>query len=443
MAKVIIMPKLGFTQEEGRLVAWHKQVGEQVSKGEPFFDVHTDKSVVTMEATEEGTLLKIVVEPDTTVPVFTPIAVVGQPGEDAEAALKAHVMDVAPDEAVKADFAQEESEEPASAKGEQKDGSLDTPLKLTPKAKRLVREEGYTSADLAGIQGTGFQGGITAKDIKASPLARRIAQDKGIALEEVAGTGPQGKVRKEDVCRAAAAQKTEDGRRIAQRTPYNGVRRIIGQRMCQSKFTAPHLYFTDGVDMTELTRFRRRLLEEEEVHVAVSDLLIMAACKALQKYPGVNSALIGEEIITYQSVNIGMAVAGEQGLIVPVVKDVQEKSLRQIAAETRPLVARAKEGRLTPEEYSGGTFSISNLGMFGIENFTAILNPPEAAILAVSSVRKKAVVITKESGEDEIAIRPMMNIQLTVDHRVIDGLLAAQFVGYLKSLLEHPMRILL
>ena len=443
MAKVIIMPKLGFTQEEGRLVAWHKQEGEQVSKGDPFFDVHTDKSVVTMEAAEEGTLLKIVVAPDSTVPVFTPIAVVGQAGEDAETALKAHIMDVAPDAAVKADFDKGDEDKPAPVEEGGKDDVAAAGLKLTPKAKRLVQEEGYRLADLAEIRGTGFQGVITAKDIKASPLARKMSQDKGVALETVAGTGPQGKVKKEDVCRTVAARKAEDGRRIAGRAPYDGVRRIIGQRMCESKFTAPHLYFTDGVDMTALTQFRRRLMEEEEMQVAVSDLLIMAACKALQKFPAVNSALVGDEIITYQSINIGMAVAGQQGLIVPVVKDVQEKSLGQVAAETRPLVTRAKEGRLAPDEYSGGTFSISNLGMFGIENFTAILNPPEAAILAVSSVRKKAVVITNESGEDEIAIRPMMNIQLTVDHRVIDGLLAAQFVGYLKHLLEHPMRILL
>ena len=197
------------------------------------------------------------------------------------------------------------------------------------------------------------------------------------------------------------------------------------------------------MDTTNLTAFRRMLNEQGEQKIAVSDLLIKAASRALTRFPGVNSALIGDEIVTYESTNVGMAVAGDNGLIVPVVKNAQSKTLTQIAAETRDLVARAKEGRLAPAEYSDGTFSLSNLGMFGIENFTAIINPPEAAILSVSSVRKKAVVITDENGEDQIAIRPMMNIQLSVDHRIIDGLLASRFVEYMKELLENPVRILM
>ena len=221
------------------------------------------------------------------------------------------------------------------------------------------------------------------------------------------------------------------------------MRKIIGDRLSQSKFTAPHLYFTDSVDTTNLTAFRRMLNEQGEQKIAVSDLLIKAASRALTRFPGVNSALIGDEIVTYESTNVGMAVAGDNGVIVPVVKNAQSKTLTQIAAETRDLVARAKEGRLAPAEYSDGTFSLSNLGMFGIENFTAIINPPEAAILSVSSVRKKAVVITDENGEDQIAIRPMMNIQLSVDHRIIDGLLASRFVEYMKELLENPVRILM
>ena len=221
------------------------------------------------------------------------------------------------------------------------------------------------------------------------------------------------------------------------------MRKIIGDRLSQSKFTAPHLYFTDSVDTTNLTAFRRMLNEQGEQKIAVSDLLIKAASRALTRFPGVNSALIGDEIVTYESTNVGMAVAGDNGLIVPVVKNAQSKTLTQIAAETRDLVARAKEGRLAPAEYSDGTFSRSTLGMFGIENFTAIINPPEAAILSVSSVRKKAVVITDENGEDQIAIRPMMNIQLFVDHRIIDGLLASRFVEYMKELLENPVRILM
>lgn len=445
MAKVIIMPKLGFTQDEGSLVAWHKQIGESVKKGEPFFDVHTDKSVVTIDAAENGTLLKIVVEPETTVPVFTPIAVIGDPGEDADAALKAHVMDVAPDAAVKADFdddAEETAKEEAPAQQETDIKSL----KLTPKAKVLIKNEGYDVNSVAKIQGTGFEGGITAKDIKASPLAKKIADEMNVPLESVSGSGAQGKVMKKDVL-AAATQKKEDkgteDKQILEKIPYSGVRKIIGDRLSQSKFTAPHLYFTDSIDTTNLTAFRKMLNEKSEQKIAFSDLMVKAVSKALVKFPNVNASLVDNEIVVYKSTNIGSAVAGDNGLIVPVIKNAQDKTLTQIAQESRDLVERAKTGRLKPEEYSGGTFSISNLGMFGIENFTAIINPPEAAILSVSSIRKKAVVVTNEAGEDEICIRPMMNIQLTVDHRIIDGLLASQFVEYVKELLEEPLKILI
>ena len=445
MAKVIIMPKLGFTQDEGSLVAWHKQIGESVKKGEPFFDVHTDKSVVTIDAAENGTLLKIVVEPETTVPVFTPIAVIGDPGEDADAALKAHVMDVAPDAAVKADFdddAEETAKEEAPAQQETDIKSLN----LTPKAKALIKNEGYDVNSVAKIQGTGFEGGITAKDIKASPLAKKIADEMNVPLESVSGSGAQGKVMKKDVL-AAATQKKEDkgteDKQILEKIPYSGVRKIIGDRLSQSKFTAPHLYFTDSIDTTNLTAFRKMLNEKSEQKIAFSDLLVKAVSKALVKFPNVNASLADNEIVVYKSTNIGSAVAGDNGLIVPVIKNAQDKTLTQIAQESRDLVERAKTGRLKPEEYSGGTFSISNLGMFGIENFTAIINPPEAAILSVSSIRKKAVVVTNEAGEDEICIRPMMNIQLTVDHRIIDGLLASQFVEYVKELLEEPLKILI
>ena len=445
MAKVIIMPKLGFTQDEGSLVAWHKQIGESVKKGEPFFDVHTDKSVVTIDAAENGTLLKIVVEPETTVPVFTPIAVIGDPGEDADAALKAHVMDVAPDAAVKADFdddAEETAKEEAPAQQETDIKSL----KLTPKAKALIKNEGYDVNSVAKIQGTGFEGGITAKDIKASPLAKKIADEMNVPLESVSGSGAQGKVMKKDVL-AAATQKKEDkgaeDKQILEKIPYSGVRKIIGDRLSQSKFTAPHLYFTDSIDTTNLSAFRKVLNEKSEQKIAFSDLMVKAVSKALVKFPNVNASLVGDEIVVYKSTNIGNAVAGDNGLIVPVIKNVQDKTLTQIAQESRDLVERAKTGRLKPEEYSGGTFSVSNLGMFGIENFTAIINPPEAAILSVSSIREKAIVVTNEAGEDEICIRPMMNIQLTVDHRIIDGLLASQFVEYVKELLEEPLKILI
>ena len=434
MGKVIIMPKLGYTQEEGQLVEWHKKEGEHVEKGEPFFDVLTDKSVITVDAAESGTVLKLIAERDDTLPVFTPIAVIGEPGEDAEALLKAHVMDVAPDAPI--DGLQE------SPKKEDH-GNINDDLRLTPKAKKMIVEEHYDVTSLRQIQGTGFEGGITAKDIKASPLAKKIAQDKDIDLNTVTGTGIGGKIMKKDVLRTADAMNQYKEQRILRKIPYAGVRKVIGQRLAESKFTAPHLYFSDTIDTTNMSAFRRTINDTGEISVKVSDLLILAVGKALQKYPDINVSLQNNEIISYESVNIGMAVAGEKGLIVPVIRNVQNKTLSSVVEETKDLIHRAKKGSLLPEEYSGGTFTISNLGMFGIENFTAIINPPESAILAVSSVRKKPVVVMNQQGKEEIAIRPMMNITLSVDHRLIDGLLAVSFVEYLKKMLENPVLLLI
>jgi pyruvate dehydrogenase E2 component (dihydrolipoamide acetyltransferase) len=438
MAEIIIMPKLGFNMDEGQLVKWHKAVGDKVTKGEVLFEINTDKTTMPVEATSDGTLLVILLEEGAYANVFTPIGVVGAPGEDYAAALAAAQAKTGN---VSGGTAVEEKAIPAAAPSVLPAEGL----KLTPKAKKLVKDEGIDPASLAGVQGTGYEGGITAKDIKASPLARKIAAATGVDIAALTGSGIGGKVMKADVVsRSGAVQGVlpEGEKKVLSVTPYKGIRKIIGDKLSQSKFTAPHLYFTETVDVTNLTAFRKELNEMTEVKVAVSDLLTMAAAKALKKHSEVNASLINGEIVVYAGVNVGTAVAGNNGLIVPVIKDVQEKSLTDVARESRDLFTRAKEGRLESHEYSNGTFTISNLGMFGVENFTAIINGSESAILSVSSVRKKAVVVTDENGEDSVVIRPMMNIQLSVDHRLIDGLLAVQFLGYIKHLLENPLLIL-
>lgn len=499
MAEVIIMPKLGFNMDEGDLVCWHKKVGDTVTKGELFFEINTDKTTMPIEATTDGVVLKILVDEGDTVEVFTPIAVVGAEGEDPDAALAAGVATASvsgrPEDGAGAGAGTAGGMDGAqAAAGAGGQGTLGaggtagdsaswqgTPaaggapaqpqdaepvdiksLKLTPKARKLIADEQLDLASIKEIQGTGYAGGITAKDIKASPLARKIAQKTGVDLAAIEGSGVGGKRMKADVEKAAAAMADSgiaagavsgapayaaapagsEEKKILSVTPYKGVRKIIGDKLAESKFTAPHLYFTDAVDTTRMTQLRQSLNAVSDRKITVSDLLVYAAGKALQKYPQINASLVDGQIVCYKSANVGVAVAGSNGLIVPVIKNVQEKSLTQVSTENRDLVDRAKEGRLSPDEYSGGTFSISNLGMFGIDNFTAIINPPEAAILSVSSVKKVPVVI-EEDGEDKIVIRPMMNIQLSVDHRIIDGLLAAQFVGYMKELLENPLKILM
>ena len=436
MAKVIVMPKLGYAQDEGAVSRWYKNVGDAMAVGEHFFEAQTDKSLVDVDATFAGTLLKVMVEPMDTVPVFTPIAVVGEPGEDPDAALAEFTGSAPAKKDPDAPAAQPAAAAPAEAKSEEK-------LKLTPRARKYVKENNIDMAAVSQITGTGFEGGITERDIKASPLARRVAEQLHVDLSQVAGTGVGGKIMKEDVEKQAAAAKSSEEKRILSSVPYAGVRKIIGDRLSESKFTAPHLYFTDAVDTTELASMRHKINESGDVKIAMSDLLTMAASRALQKFPGINVALENDQIVTYESTNIGVAVAGKNGLVVPVIKNVQDKTLRAVSAESRELIERAKDGRLSPAEYSDGTFTISNLGMFGIGNFTAIINPPESAILSISSVRKSAVVLTDEDGNDTIAIRPMMNIQLSVDHRVIDGLLASQFLEYYKYLLENPLQILM
>jgi pyruvate dehydrogenase E2 component (dihydrolipoamide acetyltransferase) len=225
--------------------------------------------------------------------------------------------------------------------------------------------------------------------------------------------------------------------------PYTGVRKIIGERLAESKFTAPHLYFTQKVDMAALLSLRKIVNEKRERKTSVTDYIAWACVIALGKYPDMNSSLVGDRIETYASVNLGVAVASPTGLIVPVVKNAQELSVVEFSEAASELFEKARERKLKQEEYSDGTFTISNLGMFGIENFTAIINPPEVGILAISSTKDEPVVVTGEGGEKTVAIRPMMNITLSVDHRLIDGLLAAQFVTEVKRLLESPIELLI
>jgi pyruvate dehydrogenase E2 component (dihydrolipoamide acetyltransferase) len=318
-------------------------------------------------------------------------------------------------------------------------------------------------ADIDLAQGTGYEGGINEKDVmeyakknsvRITPVARNLAKLNKIDIKTVTGTGAMGKIMKEDIEKLITDEEAasvpavqgiaagSDSKRILETVPYSDVRKIIGDRLAESKFTAPHVYFKKSVDMTEVIAFRKTVNEKQDHKTSVTDYIAMAASKALQKYPDINSALIGDEIIKYESANVGIAVAADSGLIVPVVKNTQDKSLVTVSKEFKELVVKAREGKLLPTDYSDGTFTISNLGMFGVEEFTAIINPPESAILSVSATFDKAVVVEVD-GEKLIKIRPVMNIVLSVDHRIIDGLLAAQFVGEIQRLLENPFELVL
>lgn len=466
MAEIIIMPKLGFNMDEGKLVEWYKNEGDAVKKGEPLFSVETDKTNMDIEATGDGVVKALLINAGDKIPVTLPIAVVAGADEDASALIaqaKAELAD--------GGVAVEAGEAPAAAapaKEEAKKAAAlaaaDGKRKITPRARRVAAENDLDLAT-ADIVGTGWEGGICEKDVleylasnkvKISPVAKAMADAEGVDISAIKGTGANGKIMKSDIEAALAAkpaaaaagaavqeaQFSADGKEILEEIPYAGVRKVIGDRLAQSKFTAPHLYFTQKVDLTELLKLRKQVNDAQDKKTSVTDYIARATVIALQKYPEMNASLIGDKIVKYKSVNLGIAVASPTGLIVPNVKNAQNLSVVELSKASTPLFDKARAGKLAYDEYNGGTFTISNLGMFGIENFTAIINPPEVGILAISSTKDEPAVIVNAAGEKEIAIRPMMNIQLTVDHRLIDGLLAAQFVTEIKKLLESPISLM-
>ena len=466
MAEIIIMPQLGFNMDEGKLVEWYKNEGDAVKKGEPLFSVETDKTNMDIEATGDGVVKALLINAGDKIPVTLPIAVVAGADEDASALIaqaKAELADggVAVEAGEAPAAAAPAKEEPKKAAAP---AAADGKRKITPRARRVAAENDLDLAT-ADIVGTGWEGGICEKDVleylasnkvKISPVAKAMADAEGVDISAIKGSGANGKIMKSDIEAALAAkpaaaaagaavqeaQFSADGKEILEEIPYAGVRKVIGDRLAQSKFTAPHLYFTQKVDLTELLKLRKQVNDAQDKKTSVTDYIARATVIALQKYPEMNASLIGDKIVKYKSVNLGIAVASPTGLIVPNVKNAQNLSVVELSKASTPLFDKARAGKLAYDEYNGGTFTISNLGMFGIENFTAIINPPEVGILAISSTKDEPAVIVNAAGEKEIAIRPMMNIQLTVDHRLIDGLLAAQFVTEIKKLLESPISLM-
>ncbi len=471
MADVIIMPKLGFNMSEGKLVKWYKNIGEAVTKGEPVFAIETDKTSIDIEATADGVFRIKFIEEGEAVGVTLPIAIIGDESENIDALVKEAKKQLNREDKGSVEETQDEVIEPSTTKATVVEKVAKTMvgnrLKITPRARKKAGELGISLDGLA-IEGTGYDGGICEKDVieyatsnrvKISPVAHKIANEMGIELDSVQGSGANGKIMKRDITASVttikedvvikemkeevgSVQISEDGKEILEIVPYSGVRKIIGERLAQSKFTAPHLYFTQKVNLDKLLELRAQVNAAQDKKTSVTDYIAKAVIICLQKYPEMNESLVGDQIIKYKSVNLGIAVAAPTGLIVPVVKNANKLSVVEISKGASELFEKARNGKLTPAEYTGGTFTISNLGMFGIENFTAIINPPEVGILAVSATKDEPLVVKDENGNKVVAIKPMMNINLTVDHRVIDGLLAAQFVTDVKKLLETPINLL-
>ncbi|TVR82896.1 MAG: pyruvate dehydrogenase complex dihydrolipoamide acetyltransferase [Saprospirales bacterium] len=417
MAEVLKMPRMSDTMEEGVIVAWHKKVGDKIEPGDILAEVETDKATMDLESYQEGTLLYIGVEKGA-VPVDSVIAVIGEEGEDYKEALEAEESS-APEEAE----AQTEDASPAdSDKGSVEPKKSETPVEDT--SQQAAHEDG--------------------KRVKVSPLARNMANESGLDLNAIKGSGEGGRIVKRDI--EKALEQGVSGSSLAaaasdvafEEIPVSQMRKTIARRLAESKFTAPHFYLTIEIDMGTAIQARKRINEMiAPDKVSFNDLVIKACAAALKLHPAVNSSWMGDHIRRNRDVNIGVAVAVDEGLLVPVIKNTDQKNLTAINKEVAQFAEKARDKKLQPDEMQGNTFTISNLGMFGIEEFTAIINPPDACILAVGAITEKPVVVN-----GELAVGNRMRVTLSCDHRVVDGATGAKFLADLKHMLEDPLRMI-
>ena len=407
MAVAIKLPRMSDTMEEGTIVSWFVKVGDTVKSSEMIADVETDKATMELENFEKGEVLHLNVAEGETVPVETVIAIIGKKGEDFQHLLTSDLTETAVETSEETKAPVEETQ-PAPVAAE------------TPAAV-----ETSTNSD---------------GRIFASPLAKKMAEDKGISLSQVNGSGDNGRIVKKDIENFKPSTHTTTaavGVESYEDVSITQMRKTIAKRLAESKFTAPHFYLTKEIRMDAVMDARKRMNEYSESKISVNDLVVKATALALKKHPNVNSSWLGDKIRRNHHVHIGVAVAVEDGLLVPVVRFADSKSLSQIGTEVKDLAGKAKNKELQPKDWEGNTFTISNLGMFGIDEFTAIVNPPDACILAIGSSKETVVV---ENGE----MKPghVMKVTLSCDHRVVDGVTGAKFLQTFQELLEEPVRLL-
>ncbi|WNJ17220.1 pyruvate dehydrogenase complex dihydrolipoamide acetyltransferase [Pontibacter sp. G13] len=429
MAEIIDMPRLSDTMTEGVIAAWHQKVGDTVSSGDLLAEIETDKATMDFESPADGKLLFIGVEEGKGIPVGALLAIVGEDGEDVDK-LVADFKSASP-----AAEAAPEAEAPA----------VEAPVAPAPTPTPApVAQPAATPQPVAAAAPVVADGRI-----KASPLAKAMAKDKGIDLATVAGSGDNGRIIKRDIenyqAPAAvaapvngAAPVVAAGAESYDEVTVSQMRKVIARRLGESKFSAPHFYLTMEINMGKAMVARKALNEVSPVKISFNDIVMKATAAALRQHPKINSSWLGDRIRTNHHIHIGMAVAVDEGLLVPVIRFADTKGLSTIAAETKDLAGKARDRKLQPADWEGNTFTISNLGMFGIEEFTAIINPPDACILAIGGIIQKPIV---ENGE--IVPGNMMKVTLSCDHRVVDGAMGSAFLQTLKQLLEDPMRILL
>jgi pyruvate dehydrogenase E2 component (dihydrolipoamide acetyltransferase) len=424
MEEVILMPRLSDTMTEGVIAAWHKNVGDTVKKGDVLADIETDKATMELESYKEGKLLHQGAKAGEKIVVNELLAIIGDESKvDVKGILAARSGASAP------------------ASAPQEPTSTDAPQAGAEPAKEEAALNGNASSN---------------GRVKASPLAKKLAAEKGIDLKAVQGSGDDGRITKKDIenfkpssqpAPAQAADRGSQGARSQQAAPQGQVsfdevpvtqmRKVIAKRLAESKFTAPHFYLTMSINMDKAVESRAKLNEISPIKISFNDLVLKACALALKKHPQVNSSWLGDKIRHNHHVNIGVAVAVEEGLLVPVVRFADTKSLSQIAGEVKEYAQKAKDKKLQPADWEGNTFTISNLGMFGIDEFTAIINPPDACILAVGAIQQVPVV-----KDGQIKVGNVMKLTMSCDHRVVDGATGAAFMQTLQSLLEEPLRMM-
>ena len=430
----VIMPKMGDAMEEGTLVKWLKSEGDEVSEGDPIAEIETDKVTLELEAEDSGTLAQLIADEGQDIPVGEAIAFIAGEGEEVPERAAGGGAEEAEEEggegearaqtATETEAPEEEGAEEAPARA---DGRTDGHFRASPIVRRLAQEN---NLDLSRIEGSGPAGRIVERDVRAAMESGTAQKTDGKAEVEAPEreAAPQVAAAPEPT-RAPGTELVEPSR----------MRRVIGERMTQSKQQVPHYYATVEVEMDDLLALRKQLneqLEEQGIKLSINDFVMKACAVALKDYPKLNALWTDRGIELHEQVNLAMAVALEAGLITPVIKDAANKTLSAISAASKDLARRAREGGLNPDEYQGGTFTVSNMGMFGVESFSAIINPPQAAIVAVSSIMQRAMF-----KDDEVVPVSIMKLTLSADHRISNGAEGAQYLAEVKRLLEHPMTL--
>jgi pyruvate dehydrogenase E2 component (dihydrolipoamide acetyltransferase) len=424
MAEVVRMPKLSDTMTDGVVAKWHKKIGDKVKSGDLLADIETDKATMEFESFQEGVLLYIGVEQGKTVPVDSILAILGNEGEDISSLLseESKKSSVSKEEEKKEEKPKEKTEEKKSSKSAEQPVKLDTQTAIKSEIKNQKSEI------------------ISDEHLKISPLAKKMATEKGISVNSLKGSGDGGRIIKRDIDNYKSnvgGMPEFVGVESYTEEPVSQMRKTIARRLSESKFSAPHFYLTMEIEMDEIIKAREAINTVAALKISFNDIMIKAVSLTLRMHPKVNSSWLGDKIRYNNHIHIGVAIAVEEGLLVPVIHFADGKTLTQIGIEVRNFSQKAKEKKLQPSDWEGNTFTISNLGMFGIEEFTAIINPPDACILAVGGIKQTPII---KNGD--IIPGNVMKVTLSCDHRVIDGVIGAAFLQTLKHNIENPVLML-